>query len=76
MTPQEKLKRAFKLCRELQSEEMFPIIQARISGLCDELKINPFEVGLMFWAMKNQGEFQSIFGSDVRIKFETKKRKQ
>lgn len=69
MTPTEKLSRVAKLCEELQDEENDTIIQSRIEGLSKELKVNPFQVGLIYWALKDKGEFYSIFGPDVKVRF-------
>lgn len=69
MTPTEKLSRVAKLAEELQDEDNDAIIQARIEGLAKELKVNPFQCGLIYWALKDKGEFYSIFGPDVKVRF-------
>lgn len=69
MTPTEKLARVAKLCEELQDEDNDAIVQGRIEGLSREMKVNPFQVGLIYWALKDKGEFYSIFGSDVKVRF-------
>lgn len=69
MTPTEKLARVARLCEELQNEDNDAIVEARIEGLAKELKVNPFQCGLIYWALKEKGEFYSIFGKDVKVRF-------
>jgi hypothetical protein len=69
MTPTEKLARVAKLSEELQDETNDVIVQSRIEGLAKEMKVNPFQCGLIYWALKEKGEFYSIFGPDVKVRF-------
>lgn len=69
MTPTEKLARVAKLAEELQDEPIEAIVQSRIEGLAKELKVNPFQCALLYWAIKGKGEFFSLFGPDVKIRF-------
>ena len=69
MTPNEKLARVATLCRELQDEDNDAIVQSRIEGLAKELRVSPYQCGLMFWALKSGGEFRSMFGNDVKVRF-------
>jgi hypothetical protein len=72
MTATEKLARVAKLCEELQGEEMHEIIEGRIEGLAKELKVNLFQCALLYWALKGKGEWFSMFGSDVKIRFKAR----
>lgn len=69
MTPTEKLARVAKLCEELQDEDNDAIVQSRIEGLAKDLKVNEFQCALIYWALKGKGQFYSIFGNDVKVRF-------
>lgn len=69
MNASEKLFRVAKLCEELQHEDNEVIVQSRIQGLAQELKVSPFQCALIYWAIHDKGEFESMFGSDVKVRF-------
>lgn len=69
MTRTEKLQRVVKLAQELKNEPNEAIVHSRIEGLAKELGVNTFQCGLVYWAAKNGGEFRSIFGNDVKVRF-------
>lgn len=69
MTPTEKLARVAKLCEELGNEEMPVIVESRIAALAKELKVNPFQCALIYWALKGKGDLFSMFGPDVKVRF-------
>lgn len=75
MNPTQKLDRVASLCKELQYEDNEAIIQSRIEGLAKDLKVNLHQCGLIYWALKNGGEFQSMFGPDVKVRFRAEKGK-
>jgi hypothetical protein len=72
MTPTEKLARVARLCEELQDETEMAIVEGRLEGLAKELQCNPFQCALLYWALKGKGEFFSLFGPDVKIRFKAR----
>lgn len=69
MTPTEKLARVAKLAKDLEDEDNEAIVEGRIAGLSKELGVAPFQVALIYWALRGKSEFLTMFGKDVKIKF-------
>lgn len=72
MTATEKLQRVADLCEELQDETIPEIVEGRIEALAKELKVNPFQCALIYWALKDKCEFFTMFGRDCKVRFKAR----